>query len=133
MVTSRRKYNMDNTKLIGSLHNPLKSYEDLLTVLSACFPFVWRFTSIIFEQHSWQIDPQSFIRRQLVYNLCSVSLPTTCENIVLLIGPLHMYLNSRGPVLTNFHLIFGKLYSLFGTKAMLAKTQNHGECHFYWK
>ena len=67
--------------------------------------------------------PTQFFMRQLVYNLDRVSLPATCKNVVPLIGPLHISLNSRECVLKNFHAIFAELYSfLFGTKAKLAKT-----------
>ena len=114
---------MDNTKLIDSLHISLKSYEDLLTA----FKHMLSNGLEIYLNHflaplmgDW---PTQFFMRQLVYNLGSVSLPTTCKNIVPLIGPLHISLNSRECVLKNFHAIFAKLYSfLFGTKAKLAKT-----------
>ena len=66
--------------------------------------------------------PTQFFMRQLVYNLAEVSLPTICENVVPLIGPLHLSLNSRQCVLKFFHHIFMELYSsLFGKKAKLAK------------
>ena len=63
-----------------------------------------------------------FFMRQLVYNTGLVSLPSVCRNVIPLIGPLHIWLNSRECVLLNFHQIFADLYSfLFGTKAKLAK------------
>ena len=66
--------------------------------------------------------PTQFFMRQLVYNLVEVSLPTICGNVVPLISPLHISLNSRECVLKFFHPIFAELYStLFGKKAKLAK------------
>ena len=114
---------MDNTKLIDSLHISLKSYEDLLIV----FKHMLSNGLEIYLSHylapfmgDW---PTQFFMRQLVYNLDRVSLPATCKNVVPLIGPLHISLNSRECVLKNFHAIFAELYSfLFGTKAKLAKT-----------
>ena len=113
---------MDNTKLVDSLELPLKSYNDLLIAFNhmlangledylnhfiAPFPGDW---------------PMQFFMRQLVYNTISVSLPDACKNVVPLIGPLHISLNSRECVLLNFHNIFSDLYSfLFGAKAKLAK------------
>ena len=105
---------MDNTKLVDSLQLPLKSctdvvngLEDYLKQFVAPFPADW---------------PMQFIMQQLVYNTASVSLPTVCKNVIPLIGPLHISLNSRECVLLNFHKIFADLYSyLFGTKAKLAK------------
>jgi hypothetical protein len=114
---------MDNTKLVDSLHLPLKSYDDLLKAFkhmlsngldlylsSFLAPFIG----------DW---PTQFFMRQLVYNLATVSLPDICQNVVPLIGPLHISLNSRECVLKQFHPIFAELYSfLFGRKAKLAKT-----------
>ena len=113
---------MDNTKLVDSLQLPLKSCADVVTAfkhmlvngLEDCLKqFVAPFSA------DW---PMQFFMRQLVYNTASVSLPTVCKNVIPLIGPLHISLNSRECVLPNFHKIFADLYSfLFGTKATLAK------------
>lgn len=113
---------MDNIKLVESLKLPLKSYNDLLTAFKHMLAngledyinhFVAPFPS------DW---PMQFFMRQLVYNTASVSLPTVCENVIPLIGPLHISLNFRECVLLNFHKIFADLYSfLFGAKAKLAK------------
>ena len=66
--------------------------------------------------------PMQFFMRQLVYNTNLVCLPDACKNVVPLIGPLHISLNSRECVLLNFYGIFSDLYSfLFGAKAKLAK------------
>ena len=81
---------MDNTKLIDILHISLKSYEDLLTA----FKHMLSNSLEIYLNHflapymgDW---PTQFFMRLLVYNLGSVSLPTTCRNIVPLIGPLRI-------------------------------------------
>ena len=113
---------MENTKLIDSLHLPLKSYEDLLTVFKHMLSngleiYLSNFLAPFIGD--W---PTQFFMRQLVYNLAQVSLPTICQNVVPLIGPLHISLNSRECVLKHFHPIFAELYSLlFGKKAKLAK------------
>ena len=113
---------MDNTKLVDSLKLPLKSHNDLLTA------FRHMLANGLEEYLNHFIAPFSgdwlmqFFMRQLVYNTSSVSLPDICKNVVPLIGPLHISLNSRECVLLNFHSIFSDLYSfLFGTKAKLAK------------
>jgi hypothetical protein len=67
-------------------------------------------------------SPVQFFMRQLMYNTVLVSLPTVCKNVVPIVGPLHISLNSRECVLLQFHGIFADLYSfLFGEKAKLAK------------
>jgi hypothetical protein len=66
--------------------------------------------------------PTQFFMRQLVYNFAKVCLPTICQNVVPLIGPLHISLNSRECILKLFHPIFAELYAtLFGKKAKLGK------------
>ena len=63
---------------------------------------------------------QFFIRR-LVYS-DSPSLPAALQNIVPLIGPLHISLNARECILLIYHEIFADLYTfLFGKQAKLAK------------
>ena len=113
---------MENTKLVDSLHMPLKSYEDILLafkhMLAKCLEINRKdfLTPLIGD---W---PTQFFMRQLVYNLAEVSLHNICENVVPLIGALHISLNSRECVLKFFHPIFAELYStLFGKKARLAK------------
>ena len=88
-------------------HMLVNGLEDYLKQFVTPFPADW---------------PMQFFMRQLVYNTASVSLPTVCRNVIPLIGPLHISLNSRECVLLNFHKIFADLYSfLFGTKAKPAK------------
>ena len=66
--------------------------------------------------------PTQFFMRQLVYNITKVCIPTVCENVVPLIGPLHISLNSWECEVKNFHLIFAELYSfLFGHKEKVVK------------
>ena len=114
---------MDNTKLIDSLHLPLKSYDDLLKAFQHMLSngldlYLSSFVAPFIGD--W---PTQFFMRQLVYNLATVSLPDFCQNVVPLIGPLHISLNSRECVLKQFHPIFAELYSfMFGHKAKLAKT-----------
>ena len=118
----REMRRMDNTKLVDSLKLPLKSHNDLLTAFRHMLAngleeylnhFIAPFSG------DW---PMQFFMRQLVYNTNLVSLPDACKNVVPLIGPLHISLNSRECVLLNFHGIFSDLYSfLFGAKAKLAK------------
>ena len=63
---------------------------------------------------------QFYIRR-LVYSEAP-SLPTAFQNVVPLIGPLPISLNTRECVLLIFHEIFADLYTfLFRRKAKLAK------------
>ena len=85
---------MENTKLVNNLHMPLKSYEDILLAFKRMLSndleiylkdFVTPFIG------DW---PTQFFMQQLVYNLVEVFLPTICENVVPLIGPLHISLNS---------------------------------------
>ena len=109
---------MENTKLIDSLELPLKSPDDLLFALKHMLSngldiylndFVTPFMG------DW---PMQFFIRQLVHNLSKVSLPASCENVVPLIGPLHILINSRECVVLKFHQNFADLYSLlFGKKA----------------
>lgn len=113
---------MENTKLIDSLKLPLKSSDDLLFAFKDMLcngleiylnDFVAPFMG------DW---PMQFFMRQLVYNLSKVALPTVCENVVPLIGPLHILLNLRECVVLKFHQFFADLYSfLFGKKANLPK------------
>ena len=113
---------MDNTKLVDSLQLPLKSCTDVVTafkhmLVNGLEDYLKQFVAPF--PADW---PMQFFMRQLVYNTASVSLPTVCKNVIPLIGPLHISLNSRECVLLNFHKIFADLYSfLFGTKAKLAK------------
>lgn len=63
---------------------------------------------------------QFFIRRLVYSNAPTV--PSALENVIPLIGPLHISLNARECVLLIFHEVFAELYSfLFGKKAKLAK------------
>ena len=88
---------------MDSLKLPLKSYSDLLIAFNhmlangledylnhfiAPFPGDW---------------PMQFVMRQLVYNTISVSLPDSCKNVVPLIGPLNISVNSGECVLLNFY------------------------------
>ncbi len=113
---------MKTTKLIDSLHMPLKSYEDILVAFNYMLSngleiYLQKFLAQLMGD--W---PTQFFMRQLVYNVAEVSLPAICQNVVPLIGPLHISLNSRECVLTFFHPIFAELYAtLFGKKAKLAK------------
>ena len=113
---------MDNIKLVDSLKLPLKSYNDLLTAFnhmlsSGLEEYITHFATPF--PGDW---PMQFFMRQLVYNTASVSLPMVCKNVVPMIGPLHISLNSRECVLVNFHPIFADVYSfLFGAKAKLAR------------
>ena len=113
---------MENTKLVDSLHMPLKSYEDILLAFKYMLSNGLEIYLKDFLTPFMGDWPTQFFMRQLVYNLAEVSLPTICENVVPLIGPLHISLNSRECVLKFFHPIFAELYStLFGKKAKLAK------------
>ena len=113
---------MENTKLIDSLHMPLKSYDDILIAFKHMLSngleiYLEKF--LVPFMGDW---PTQFFMRQLVYNALDFSLPSICQNVVPLIGPLHISLNSRECVLKFFHPIFAELYSdLFGKKAKLAK------------
>ena len=113
---------MDNTKLVDSLQLHLKSCTDVVTafkhmLVNGLEDYLKQFVTPF--PADW---PMQFFMRQLVYNTASVSLPTVCRNVIPLIGPLHISLNSRECVLLNFHKIFADLYSfLFGTKAKPAK------------
>ena len=65
--------------------------------------------------------PMQFYIRRLVYSE-ALSLPTALQNVVPLIGPLHISLNTRECALLIFHEIFADLYTfLFRRKAKLAK------------
>ena len=113
---------MENTKLVDSLHLPLKSSEDLLTVFKHMLKSGLEIYLSNFLTPFMGDWPTQFFMRQLVYNITKVSLPTVCENVVPLIDPLHISLNSRECVVKNFHPIFAELYSfLFGHKVKLAK------------
>jgi hypothetical protein len=113
---------MDNTKLVDSLDLSLKSYTNLLTAFKHMLSnglqdYLNHFTGPFLGD--W---PMQFFMRQLVYNTDLVSLPAACKNVVPIIGPLHISLNSRECVVMKFHGIFAELYCfLFGDKAKLAK------------
>jgi hypothetical protein len=112
---------MDNTKLVDSIELPLKSCENVLTAANKMLSgglqlyldhFIAPFVG------DW---PMQFFIRRLVYS-DAPSLPAALQNIVPLIGPLHISLNARECVLLIFHEIFADLYTfLFGKKAKLAK------------
>ena len=116
---------METTKLINSLHMPLKSYDDILNAFKQMLSnsleiylekFLAPFMILLTD---W---PTQFFMRQLVYNSLDFSLPSICQNVVQLTGPLHILLNSRECVLKFFHPIFAELnFDLFGRKAKLAK------------
>ncbi len=79
---------------------PLKSYEDILVAFNHMLSngleiYLQKFLAPFMGD--W---PTQFFMRQLVYNLAEVSLPDICQNVVPLIGPLHISLNSRECVLT---------------------------------
>ena len=85
---------MDNAKLVDSLKLPLKSHNDLLTAFCHVLAngleeylnhFIAPFSC------DW---PMQYFMHQLVCNTNSVSLPDACKNVVALIGPLHISLNS---------------------------------------
>ena len=113
---------MDNVKLVDSLKLPLKSNSNLLTAFNHMLTnglqdYLNHFAAPFLGD--W---PMQFFMRQLVYNPATVSLPIATKNVVPLIGPLHISLNSRECVLLYFHQIFADMYShLFGVKAKLAK------------
>ena len=70
---------MENTKLVDSLHMPLKSYEDMPSCFQA-HAFKWlgnlpeRFLTPFMGDWTTQFSMQ-----QLVYNLADVSLPNICK------------------------------------------------------
>ena len=112
---------MENTKLIDSLHMPLKSYDIPIAFKSMLSNgleiYLEKFLAPFMGD--W---PTQFFMRQLVYNALDFSLPSICQNVVPLIGPLHTSPNSRKCVLKFFRPIFAELYSdLFVKKAKLAK------------
>ena len=103
---------------MDSLKLPLKSYSDLLIAFNhmlangledylnhfiAPFPGDW---------------PMQFFMRQLVYNTISVSLPDSCKNVVPLIGPLHISVNSGECVLLNFYKETKTVYPYFLKSSM---------------
>ena len=103
---------MENTKLVDSLKLPLKSYNDLLIA------FNHMLTNDLEDYLNHFIAPfpgdwpmQFSMRQQLVYNNISVSLADACKNVVPLIGSLHISLNSRECVFSEFPQHF--LRSLF--------------------
>ena len=112
---------MDNTKLVDSIELPLKSCEDVITALNKILSGGLK----IYLDHfiapfvgDW---PMQFFIRRLVYS-DSPSLPAALQNIVPLIGPLHISLNARECILLIYHEIFADLYTfLFGKQAKLAK------------
>ena len=112
---------MDNTKLVDSIELPLKSCEDVITALNKILSGGLK----IYLDHfiapfvgDW---PMQFFIRRLVYS-DSPSLPAARQNIVPLIGPLHISLNAGECILLIYHEIFADLYTfLFGKKAKLAK------------
>ena len=112
---------MENTKLVDSIHLPLKSCNNLLTAFQYMLSngleiYLERF--LVPFVGDW---PTQFFMRQLVYSK-EASLPVLCKNVAPLIGPLHISLNSSECVLMNFHQIFTDLYKhLFGKNAKLAK------------
>ena len=112
---------MDNTKLVDSIEMPLKSCEDVLTAVNKMLSsglHIYLDQIITPFIGDW---PMQFYIRRLVYSEAP-SLPTALQNVVALIGPLHISLNTRECVLLIFHEIFADLRTfLFGRKAKLAK------------
>ena len=112
---------MENTKLVDSIHLPLKSCKDVLaavkTMLSSGLEvYLNQFIAPFIGD--W---PMQFFVRRLVYS-DAPSLPEVLKNVAPLIGPLHISLNARECVLLMFHQVFSDLYTfLFGSKAKLAK------------
>ena len=112
---------MDNTKLVDSIEFPLTSCENVITALNKMLSRGLR----IYLNHfiapfvgDW---PMQFFIRRLVYS-DSPSLPAALQNIVPLIGLLHISLNARECILLIYHETFAGLYSfLFGKNAKLAK------------
>ena len=118
------------SRLIKVIHMPLKSYEDILTAFNQMLSngleiylekFIAPFVGDL---------PTQFFMQQLVYNIAEVSLRAICQNVVPLIGPLHILSNSHECVF--FHPIFAELYTtLFRKKPNLQKSFKHGECPYY--
>ena len=90
---------MENTKLVDSLQMPLKSYEDILLAFKHMLSNGLEIYLKDFLTPFMGDWPTQFFMQQLVYNLAEVSLPNICENVVPLIGPLRVSLNSRECVL----------------------------------
>ena len=70
---------------------PLKSYEDILVAFNQMLSngleiYLQKFVAPFMGD--W---PTQFFMRQLVYNVAEVSLPAICQNVVPLIGPLHIH------------------------------------------
>ena len=113
---------MNTTKLVESLKLPLKSYTDLLNAFKHMLATGWEDYINHFVAPFPGDWPIQFFMRQFVYNTVSISLLTVSKNVIPLIGPLHISLNSRECVLNISHKVFADLYSfLFRTKAKLAK------------
>ena len=113
-------------KLVDSIELPLTSCEDVITALNKILSGGLK----IYLDHfiapfvgDW---PMQFFIRRLVYS-DSPSLPAALQNIVPLIGPLHISLNARECILLIYHEIFA--YSYLGSKQSWQGNLNLGECH----
>ena len=116
---------MENTKLIDSFHMLLKSYDDILAAFNHMLSNGLEIYHEKFLASCMGDWPTQFFKQQLVYNSLDFSLPFICQNVVPLIGPVHISLNSWECVLKFFHPIFAELYSnLFGKKAKLEKSKS---------
>ena len=129
---------MHNTKLIDLLEGNLHSTSDYLSVIRSVIN--------IPEMHAYLeknilVAPMDYpgqrnVRRAVVHRMINgeqSSVPQQILNIVPIIGPLHVSLNSRETVFLINYNFFEKMYhSIFGPRKILAKNQNHIELIFFW-
>ena len=112
---------MENTKLVDSIHLPLKCRNDVVTALKKMLAIgleVYLSEFIAPFIGDW---PMQFFILQLVYSN-TANIPATIKNVIPFIGPLHISLNARECVVLNFQDVFSDLYTfLFGNKDKLAK------------
>ena len=118
---------MHNTKLIDLIEGNLHSMRDYLSVIRSVIN--------IPEMHAYltknilvaPIDypGQRNVRRAVVHRMINgeqSSVPQLVFNIVPIIGPLHVSLNSRETVFLVNYDFFEKMYhSIFGPRKILAK------------
>ena len=108
---------MENTKLVDSIHLPLKCRNDVLTVLKKMLASGLKVYLSEFIAPFIGDWPMQFFIRQLVYSN-TANIPATIKNVIPFIGPLHISLNARECAVLNFQDVFSDLYTfLFGNKA----------------
>jgi hypothetical protein len=124
---------MSNSKLVDFILHPLHSTKDYIECLDHVFKAFERLENISEENYlnnfvipviaDW--PGQVNIRRAIILRIkkgINSGIPEQVLNLIPMIGPLHVSLNSRETLFQTYHFFFEMLYhNLFGDKKILSQ------------